>query len=279
MTPSLALLVAVSAASAAELPTDFQQVAPDRRNANWAEAPRTRDRAVLVVPGLRIHPLRPSLCTRPEFRNFHEPTSELVRTLAKDSDVFAFAYAQTVTLDEVAQSPGLRAAVADIKKAGYTEVVLVGHSAGGVIARLFAEQYPDSGVTKVICVAAPHSGAGAAELKVGYPKTQAPFVQSLTAESRAKVRPQKLADRIDMACVVCKLKLIDADGLVSTPSQWPEECRKCGVPAALVAVNHWDAMVDPGSVKMIGELVREKLARWSPEEVERAKKVLFGDPK
>jgi hypothetical protein len=115
-------------------------------------------------------------------------------------------------------------------------------------------------------------------LKVGYPKAQAPFVQSLTAEARARVSPRKLDDRIDMVCVVCKLGLIDADGLVCTPSQWPAECRKHGVPAALVVVNHWEAMLDAGSVKVIGELVRGKLARWSPAEAERAKKVLFGEP-
>src|SRR5262249_3804856 len=164
------------------------------------------------------------------------------------SDVFAFAYAQTVPLDAVAQSPGLRTAVAQIKAAGYTEIVLIGHSAGGIIARLFAESYPDSGVTKVITVAAPHGGSGLAELKVGDPKVQAPFVQSLSPEARAEVPHRKLDDRIEMACVVCKLKRVDADGLVNTASQWPTDCRKAGIPAVLCVVNHWDAMTDSASI-------------------------------
>lgn len=277
MAPGLPLVVAALAAPAADFPTDFRQVAPDRRGEDWSAAPRTRDRAVLVIPGLRIYPLRPARCERPEFRNYHDPAGELVRTLAKDSDVFAFAYAQTAAVDEVARSAGLRAAVADLNKSGYKEIVLLGHSAGGVVARLFAERYPDSGVTKVVCVAAPHSGAGLAGLKVGYPKAQAPLVRSLTAEARARARPQKLPDHIAMACVVCKLGLVDADGLVTVATQWPEECRGHGVPAALVVVNHWEAMLDAGSVKVIAELVRGELARWSPEEVGRARKVLFGD--
>ena len=39
----------------------------------------------------------------------------------------------------------------------------------------------------------------------------------------------------------------------------------------------FDAMLNPASAKVIGELAREKLTRWSPEEVEKARKVLFGE--
>jgi hypothetical protein len=277
MTPSLPFVVAVFAAPAADLPTELRQVAPEVR-VMQAAVQRSKDRAVVIIPGLRIHPIRPSNATRPDRREYQEPTSELVKALAKDSDVFAFAYAQTVPLDAVAQSPGLRAAVAQLKEAGYTEIVLIGHSAGGVIARLFGENYPDSGVTKVITVAAPHAGSDLAKLKVGYPRVQAPFVQSLSPDSRGEVVHAKLDDRIEMACVVCKLKRVDADGLVTTPSQWPADCRKLGIPAVLCVVNHWDAMSDSASIKTIAELAREKLARWSPEEVEKARKVLFGEP-
>jgi hypothetical protein len=38
-------------------------------------------------------------------------------------------------------------------------------------------------------------------------------------------------------------------------------------------------MQSPTSVKTIAQLAREKLTRWSPEEVEKARKVLFGDEK
>ena len=80
------------------------------------------------------------------------------------------------------------------------------------------------------------------------------------------------------ACVVAKLDRVDFDGLVGTESQWPEDCRQCGVPAVIAVVNHWEAMSDPASVAKIAELAREPLARWSPEQVTQAKRVLYGEP-
>ncbi|VTT96366.1 : Abhydrolase_6 [Gemmataceae bacterium] len=278
MTPSLPLVVAAFVAPAVELPTELWQVAPERKGAFAINPPRTKDRAVLLIPGLKIHPFRPSYATRPDLREYQQPNSELVRTLAKDADVFAFGYAQTVPLDAVAMSPGLRAAVGRLKQAGYEEIALIGHSAGGMIARVFAEAHPDSGVTKVITVASPHGGAELASLKVGYPKVQAAFVESLAPAVRAQVAGTgKLDDKLQIACVVCKVKRIEADGLVRLPSQWPDDCRKAGVPAVLVQTDHWHAMLAPQSVKVLGELAREKLTRWTPEEVEKAQRVLFRD--
>jgi pimeloyl-ACP methyl ester carboxylesterase len=279
MTLYLPVLFVLAAPPAADVATELRQVAPDAKTQpSWLGPPRAKDRAVVLLPGLYVHPFRPSLATLPHFRPWQEPTSDLVRALAKDADVFAFGYAQTTALDDVAQAPGLRNAVTSIRKAGYREVVLIGHSAGGVIARLFAEANPDAGITKVITVAAPHSGSELANLKGGIPKLQAPFVQSLSPESRAEAPPRRLDERIEMACVVCKLKTIEGDLLVSLVSQWPEECRKLGVPVVLVSASHFEAMTSAAGVKAISDLAREKLARWTPEEVERAKKVLFRDP-
>lgn len=279
MTPYLPVVLALFAAPDACLPTEIWQVAPDfKARPGWSSTQKTKDRAVLLVPGLKIHPLRPALATRPDLHSWQEPNSELVKTLAKDSDVYSFGYAQITPLDAVAQSPGLRDSVSNLQKAGYKEIVLVGHSAGGVIARLFVETYPDSGVTKVITVAAPHTGSDLAHLKGGYPKVQATFVQSLSPESRIQAAPRKIEDKIEMACIVCKLKRVEGDGLVNLNSQWPEECRKMGIPAVLVQGSHFEAMSGQAGVKAIGELAREKLTRWSPEEVDKGRKVLFRDP-
>jgi hypothetical protein len=279
MTPYLPVVLAVFAAPAMNLPTEIWQVSPDMKvSPGCSNIQKSKDRAVLLIPGLKLHPLRPSLVARPELHSWQEPNSDLVRTLSKDFDVFSFGYAQITTLDAVAQSPGLRDVVANIQKAGYKEIVLVGHSAGGVIARLFVESYPDSGVTKVITVAAPHTGSELANLKSGYPRIQAAFVQSLTRDARMVAPPRKIDDKIEMACVVCKLKRVEGDGLVNLNSQWPEECRKLGIPAALVPGSHFEAMVGAAGVKTIGELAREKLIRWSPEDVDKARKVLFCDP-
>jgi len=283
MPHSLLVIAAMIAAPNVDLPTELWQVAPDSSKKPWAapEKPGEKTRALVLIPGLHVHPLRPTKATRPELRDWQQPKGELVKTLAKDFDVFAFGYAQTVSVDDVAQAPGLRDAVTKLRKAGYKEIVLVGHSAGGVIARQFAESNPDSGVTKVIAVAAPFAGAEAATFKIGYPKVQAPFVKSLTPEVRLEVtKTNKLAigPDVDFACVVCKLKRVETDGLVQIRSQWPEDLRQLGVPAVLSHVSHFEAMESADTAKTILELAKEKLKRWTPEEVEQGKKVLFGEP-
>lgn len=278
MTPCLPVVLAAFACPAVNLPTEIWQVAPDAKRPGWSNVQRTKDRVVVLLHGLKIHPIRPALACRPELHSWQEPTSDLVRSLSKDSDVFSFGYAQITELDAVAQCPGLRDVVTNIRKMGYKEIVLVGHSAGGVIARLFIESYPDFGVTKVITVAAPHTGSDLAHLKGGYHKIQASFVQSLAPEARIVAPPRKIDDKIEMACVVCKLKRVEGDGLVNIVSQWPEECRMLGIPAMLVPGSHFEAMISPAGVKAISELAREKLGRWSPEEVEKARKALFRDP-
>ena len=93
--------------------------------------PSEKTRAVVLLPGLFVHPVRPAKASQPWRRDWQEPNSELVKALAPDFDVFAFSYAQTVRVDEVAHRPGLRDAIARLRKAGYKEIVLVGHSAGG----------------------------------------------------------------------------------------------------------------------------------------------------
>jgi len=65
----------------------------------------------------------------------------------------------------VVQSEVLGSYVAAIRKAAANEpIVLVGHSAGGVVARLFMVRHPDAAITGLVTIAAPHLGTGAAEM-------------------------------------------------------------------------------------------------------------------
>ena len=280
---SLSAVAIALAMPCAELPTELRQVAPDSATKAWflPATPREKTRAVVLIHGLFVHPLRPSKATRPWLRDWQEPGSKLVKLLAREFDVFAFAYAQTVPADDVARSAGLREAVAKLRKAGYTDVVLIGHSAGGVIARHFVQNFPDAGVTKVVAVASPFAGVESATLKMGYPKVQAPFVESLTPAARAdavKADKNPLGKSVQFACVVCKLKLVDSDGLVSTRSQWTTDLQEWGVPAVLTPVHHFAVMNHSETAKSIAELASNTLTRWSPGEVEKARAVLFGDP-
>jgi pimeloyl-ACP methyl ester carboxylesterase len=282
MPPSLPLVVML-VAPATTLPTDVWQVAPETTGRPfWVQNAGRKERAVLLIPGLKIHPLRPTRVTRPELHDWQEPRSELVKALARDFDVFAFGYAQTAAVDVVAHTPGLRETVGQLRRAGYEEVVLIGHSAGGIVARQFAESYPDAGVTRVVQVATPNVGSDlAAFFKTGYPKSQASFVQSLAPAVRAEAvrRSRSLfSPRVELVCVVCKVRGIDGDGLVHLMSQWPDDLQQQGIPAAVAPVSHFDAMKAAASVRLIAELAGARLTRWSPEQVGTARKVLFRDP-
>jgi hypothetical protein len=81
-----------------------------------------------------------------------------------------------------------------------------------------------------------------------------------------------------MVCVVCKLRGIDGDGLVHLNSQWPGDLQQQGIPAAVVQSSHWLATRCGPGVPLIAELARARLTRWSPEQVDIARKVLFKDP-
>lgn len=283
MSPSLPLVVALSAAPAATLPTDVWQVAPEvTARPFWLRPVGRKDRAALLIPGLKLHPLRPGRVTRPELHDWQEPKGEMAKALAADFDVYAFGYAQTAAVDVVAHTPGLREAVARLRQTGYQEVVLIGHSAGGIVARQFAESYPDSGVTRVVQIATPNAGSDfAAFFKTGYPRSQAAFVQSLAPAARAEAarRVRSLVSpRVEMVSVVCKLRGIDGDGLVHVNSQWPGDLQQQGIPAVVVPAMHWVAPRAAPGVPVIAELARSRLVRWSADEVEAARKVLFKDP-
>lgn len=281
MPPSLPMILALAAGPPATHPTQVWQVAPDHAGRTWWQASEGRkDRAVLLIHGLKIHPIRWSLTTQPEKHDWQEPKADLVKALAAEFDVFAFGYAQTLPVDAVAHSPGLREAVARMR-AGYKEVVLIGHSAGGLVARQFAEAYPDGGATKVIQVASPNAGSDLAKLKVGYPKTQAGFVQSLAPAARLDAAAGNrflLSPRVECVSVVCKVRGLGGDGLVALDSQWPPDLQVQGVPAALLAASHWEAMRSAAGVKSLVELSKGKLTRWTPEQVDQARKVLFREP-
>lgn len=65
----------------------------------------------------------------------------------------------------VVQSEVLGSYIAAIRKAsGDDPIVLVGHSAGGVVARLFMVRHPDARIAGLVTIASPHLGTSAAEM-------------------------------------------------------------------------------------------------------------------
>jgi pimeloyl-ACP methyl ester carboxylesterase len=262
-----------------QLPTSFWQVTPEYKVDPTPTAEHSR--AVLLIHGLVPHPIASSKARIPEANSWQLPKSELVRQLKPDFDVFGLSYAQIMPCEWVCHSEGLRSAIKTLKTAGYSEIIVIGHSAGGLIARHFVEQYPDAGVTKVICVASPHQGSFWANLpQIGLPSTQIPFIKSLAPQYRTsdKFAKQTWPKHVQFCCVICQLPRLKSDSVVSIESQWPEDLQKQGIPASVIRVNHFEAIRTPEASKVISELAREKLRRWSPEEVDQGRKSLLKEP-
>lgn len=264
-----------------DLPTAVWQVAPEAKaefNGQTLELRKTKDRAVLLIHGLVLRVIQPNKANKPELHEWQLAKSPMAQALAADFDVFSMSYAQTTSCNIVASSPGMREQVEKLRKAGYKEIILIGHSAGGLVARQFVERFPNAGVTKVIEVCAPNTGTELATINVGLPKPQVPFIKSLAPNIRTvqSIEPITIDETIEFCAVVCKVRGFSHDTLVSVESQWPRDLQKQGIPAVLVSINHFDAMKAPHSVAAIHQLAREKLVRWTPEQVDKARQILFG---
>ena len=203
----------------------------------------------------------------------------LVRTLAGDSDVFAFAYGQTTAVTDIADLPALGDAVAQLRQAGYTEIVLVGFGAGGLVARQFVEDNPDSALTRVIQVCAPNTGSPLATAEADIDAAQKPFLRSLAEPARARAleerRGKSIPAGVEFVCVVGD-GLVYCDGVVSTHSQWPEDLQRQGVPAAPLGVEHWSALRNERAVWLIARLVLESQPRWAAAQVAAMRQRLWG---
>ncbi len=242
-----------------------------------------QDRAVVLLHGLLPRVWHPNRAEKPEAHDWQIKGGRLVKALADGADVYGFSYAQTRSVDEVAYSRGFRDGIAAIIAAGYKEVVLVGHSAGGLVARRFVETFPDAGVTKVIAVGTPFAGSGWANLP-GFtlPKTQLAFIQSLAPDYRegcVKDRKVKLPANVEFACVVCKVNRSDGDTVVSLKSQWPEDLQAQGVPVVMATCGHLEAMTSEAVAKEVGKLLGGKILTWDEDKTSQARRYLFGEKK
>ena len=302
----IASLVLLGAATFAPGPvqTRWAQVGPVPRPAAAVQRSPGRDRAVVLVQGLRPHPFSSRNVARADWHGWQKPGSPLVRALARDADVFAFAYGQNAAVEQVAQSEALADNLRQLRRLGYQEIVLVGYSAGGLVVRHFVEDHPDAGVTKVVQVCTPNGGCGWADALGLVRPPQRPFLRSLTRQGRGQCLAER-ADRkvpasVEFVCVVghrdvavkvtASVQLDEGqvvrltvaasgqgDGLVSTGSQWPADLQEQGVPAVPLSVGHFRAVRSKTGVATIGRLVREKQPRWNAAQVAEVSRRLTGD--
>jgi pimeloyl-ACP methyl ester carboxylesterase len=281
--------------SAAPIDTRFEQVAPLPVD-SAVERSSGQGRAVVLLHGLQVRPFSSRNVRQADFQGWQEPGSRLVEALAPHADVYAFAYSQNARHDAIAAESDLGRHVSELKQAGYAEIVLVGHSAGGLIARLFVEDQPDCGVTKVIQVCSPNGGSMFGKLKLAVRKSQECFLDSLTEESRTRLLDRRqgvrIPDEVEFACVVGQLDLdyaaeislgtnrfqvslagtICGDGILSPASQWTEDLQQQGIPVYPLRAAHCTIMYTGCAARRLAELVAQPQPRWTPEEVDEARR-------
>jgi pimeloyl-ACP methyl ester carboxylesterase len=263
--------------------TRFEQLAPAPAVAFDGDAPPGRrpdqTRAVILIHGLRIHPFNAVAVGRAEPSRWQTTGAPVVRALAPVADVYAFHYAQTMPLDAVARLPALARAVRSLREAGYSEVILVGFSAGGVIARQFVEDTPGSGATRVIQVCSPNTGSNWSVLQYGVRANQQPFIRSVARGERERAGRDR-GDRlipadVEMVCVV-GIGAWLGDGVVSRSAQWPADLRSQGIPAVTATIPHVGAMYSGRVIERVAELATTPQPRWTPEQVAERKKSILG---
>ena len=271
-------------AGVAPVETGFVQVSPTRAQLVGDAIVRSpgQGRAVVLMQGLHLHPWNHQNVAHADLRSWQLPGSVLVRTLAKHSDVFAFTYGQTAPVTEIAELPAFGEDIKRLRHAGYAEIVLVGFSAGGLVARQFVEDNPAAGVTRVVQVCAPNEGSPLAQLKIGFGAIHKPFLQSLTSQFARLLPGGPLPGQaafpadVDFVCVV-GTGLLFSDGVVSTRSQWPADLQAQGVPAVSIGTEHWQALHGEQAAKVIARLVRQHQPRWSAAQIAAMRKQLWGE--
>jgi pimeloyl-ACP methyl ester carboxylesterase len=278
MCTGLPLLFALWLARPPVVASSFEQVAPIRASGELARSPG-QVRAVVLIHGFRIRFSEDSVA-HADLHYWQRPRSLVVHELARDADVFAFAYGQNYGLDLVAARCGLEGAVRRVKQLGYREIVLLGHSAGGLVAREVIEDHPDCGVTKVIQVCCPNGGTPAAHAK-GPPIQQA-FLDSLTVEGRTACLRRRggvcIPARVQFVCVVGDGHEHEhsSDGVVPCACQWTSDLQRQGIPAVLVHVSHWEIMRTPRGAEALSALIRQDQPRWDAEHVRQARRSIVG---
>jgi pimeloyl-ACP methyl ester carboxylesterase len=252
----------------------LQQPFPGPNSAKNLTRSAGRTQAVVLLHGLDLRDDGGDPAT-PRFVDWQGSTSPLVGALSKHADVYAIGYAQTNAVEEIAAYPELREAIGKVKKLGYENVALLGHSAGGLVARHLVEEHPKCGATRVIQIASPNGGAKLAYWAINLlqiPKGQAPFVESLAPAHRAAVaksrRDRAIPSSIDFVTVVaCSTGNSTGDGAVNRQCQWPSDLQDQGIPCICVDGSHLGVMSDEACFDVYCKLVTQPQPRWGHSQV------------
>ncbi len=252
----------------------FAQVAPvPQRPMNFERAAEQK-RAVILIHGYRPE-LDRYLTSRAVLQDWQEPDSFMVQILKRDADVYAFYYGQNVPVCAVSEAPELAEGVARLKKMGYTDLVLLGHSGGGLVCRHFVEHHPGAGVTKVVQVCTPNAGSFWAYFGAVACSTQRPYVDSLKA-ANCRADGTRLPEGVEFLCVVGDA-VVKTDWVVTCRSQWSDDLQDQGVPAVRLHVSHAAVVEKPECIGAIARAVREPAPRWDRNRVQVERHAILKD--
>lgn len=262
-----------------EIPSALIQVGPAPVEARTFARTQGQERAVILIHGLTLHPLQERLVGA-HLHSWQRPDAALPRKLAGAADVFAFAYGQRATLTEVVERSDLAQGIRQLHDLGYREIVLVGHSAGGLVARHLVEDHPDLPVTRVVQVATPNLGSGwATALQMPW-SAQKPFAADLTPGSRRLTEARRagilIPNRVEFVSVVSNAIFHHNDGLVTVASQWTPELMAQRIPVHEINATHRSAVHSAEAVALVALLATAPQPRWHEVEVETARKRLLG---
>lgn len=258
----------------------FVQVHPCPADETVLARSQGNDRAIVLIHGLKVHPFSGENARRAKFHDWQRSDSTLVSTLAPHSDVYAFAYGQDVAVHRIIERTTLLDDMRRVRSFDYAEIVLIGHSAGGLIARQLVEEHADIGVTKVIQVCSPNGGSSLSKATIAVDRVQEPFVISLTKAARQQFQSERndrrIPNHVEFVSVVGDGGGI-GDFVVSIESQWPRDLQAQGIPARLLHTTHLTAMRSSRVAEQLDHLVRTALPRWSDDRIADARRELFGD--
>lgn len=263
-----------AAPPAESLETKLERVAPESQDTRT----EGQARAVLLIHGLRAHPFSAKNTRAAELHDWQRPGSPLVTALATSADVFSFAYGQNVSIPDVAKSDGLRDAIDALGDAGYREIVLLGHSSGAVIARELVQNDPECGVTRVVQVSPPNAGSHLVRALPYVHGTQTAFLSSIRpAERVAASLDKKIPEHVEMVVVMGDGFAV-GDLAVRDEWQWPPDLQAQGIPVVQLRTMHFTAMRSPWVIPKLVALVVEPQPRWTPEQVEAARRDFVLNP-
>jgi pimeloyl-ACP methyl ester carboxylesterase len=278
MLSTMLLAAVVAQPVRGEVTSILVQVAPAPAEGRGIVRSPGQTQAVILIHGLTIHPMEERLI-RAQLHNWQKPDSQLVRRLSSASDVFSFAYGQGVTLTEIVERSELRNGIRYLRDLGYSEIVLLGHSAGGIIARQVVEDHPDLPVTRVVQVSTPNLGSAWASIQMPW-SAQKVFTADLTRMARQQTQNRRadirIPNRVEFVCIVSNAIFQIGDGLVPVEAQWTPDLIAQRIPVHTINTTHRAAVYYPEAAAAIAWLATTPQPRWTEGEIEAARFRLLG---